>query len=68
MAKVYYKVLSNDGSEASKELKTLREARREKKDIIKEDLEEFGIQPGDIHYYIVKVIEYCDHTEEEDIE
>lgn len=55
--KTWYMVLANDGTEQSKELKTLKEARAELKDIIREDVEELGLAEGDIDYYIVKYTE-----------
>ena len=60
MTRVYYTVLANDGCPQSKELPTLREARRELKSIIEEDKKEFDINPGEIDYYIEKCIETDD--------
>ena len=58
MAKrVYYKILSNDGCPQSEEISSLKEARDELREIIKEDEDEFGIHEGEIDYYIEKYTE-----------
>lgn len=49
----YYIVCSNDGSEASKRCSTLKEAKKEMRDIIKED-KQLGLDAGDIDYYIIE--------------
>lgn len=53
----YYVVESNDGSPISKEISTLKEARKYMKDVIREDVEEFGFNEDDIDYQIVKYIQ-----------
>ena len=66
MKNIYYKVLANDGAEQSKELPTLKAARQELKDIIKEDIE-LGLAEGDIDYFIVKYTEQDGAIYEEEI-
>ena len=57
MSRIYYMVMANDGCQVSKELGTIKEARAELKSIIKEDMDEFGLEEGCIDYYIVKCTE-----------
>lgn len=54
MKKIYYVIETSDGCPYSRDLSTLKEARREKKYLIKQDKEEFGLNEGDIGYHIVK--------------
>ena len=63
----YYLVLANDGVEVSNPMKTLKQARQEMRDIIKEDEHEFGLAEGDIDYYIVKCVEKNGTVTEEEI-
>ena len=62
----YYQVLCNDGCEVSEKVATLKEARKELRDIILEDKKEFGLSEGDIDYYIVKIVE-TDKVKHEEI-
>ena len=51
--KTYYIVEANDGCQIGIEQATLKAARQELKEIIKEDRAE-GLEDGDIEYYITK--------------
>lgn len=63
--RTYYIVCCNDGCELSKELPTLKEARKELKSIIKEDTELFEEDSTKlINYYISKIVE-TDTTKQE---
>ena len=55
--RIYYVVESGDGSPESPEFATLGEARKELKRYIKEDKEEFDLDPGEMDYYITKYTE-----------
>lgn len=57
MKRIYYVVESNDGSQQSGKLDTIKQARAELKSIIEEDKKEFGLDEGDIDYYIAKYTE-----------
>lgn len=54
--KTYYIVEANDGCQIGIEQATLKAARQELKEIIKEDRAE-GLEDGDIEYYITKYTE-----------
>lgn len=60
MKRVYYVVEANDGCQVSDKLDTLKEARKQLKEIIEEDKDEFDINEGDIDYYIMKYTETDD--------
>lgn len=60
----YYYIEVNDGVKWSNDLKTLKEARKELKDIIKEDIAELGCGVGT--YRIIKCVE-TETTISEDI-
>lgn len=60
--RVYYIVCCDDGLEVSNELATLKAARKELKEIIKED-EDMGISKGMIDYYITKYTEWTENGE-----
>lgn len=57
MKKIYYKIFSNDGCSQSGEIKTLKEAKTELKNMIQFDEEELGVHEGEIDYYIEKYTE-----------
>lgn len=57
MAKVYFQVLVNDGVPWGNECKTLKEAKRELKEVKAEDIKITGSPEGVGEYYIEKYIE-----------
>lgn len=65
MKRTYYVIEANDGCQVSKELGTIKEARAELKSIIREDMDEFGLEEGCIDYYIAKYIESGNTISEE---
>lgn len=67
MKRIYYVVEAGDGSAISKELNSLKDARKELKLIIKEDKESFGLDEGDIDYQIIKYTDTGDTVYYEEV-
>ncbi len=68
MRKTYYKILSNDGCPQSDKISSLPKARKELRDMVQFDADEFSIQEGEIDYYIEKYVETDETIYHEKIE